>query len=323
MGEGISMKFVKWHFSAAALLLLAFGAACNAPKYGEARIYTGELTASQLLEKGELELKRRKWDEGRRTLKLIEEYLPSSAEFPAAKLLIADSYFYGGSFSFLESEVEYQSFLNYFPRHHMREYVLYRIALCRYIAVENSQRDQSATHKAIEAFNQLLQEAPGTLYATDARSKISQCWRRLAEHELMVGIFYVNTYQWVAAENRLKGMLETYPEYSDRERAYYYLGEALRRKTPNRDIQLQMQEYRAYLDTINKVEEDILTPKEREDWRTRWITFVKTETDKYLAEARSYYMRLVESYPSSLWAGRARDRLLELGQTRVTEELDG
>jgi outer membrane protein assembly factor BamD len=317
------MKLVNRHFSTVALLALVLGAACTAPKSGAAKVYTGSLTAQQLLEKGELELKRRKWEEGRRTLKLIEEYLPSSAEFPQAKLLIADSFFYGSRFSFPEAEVEYQSFLNYFPRHHLREYVLYRIALCRYVAVENSERDQSATHKAIEAFNQLLQEAPGTLYATDARAKISQCWRRLAEHELMVGIFYVNSYQWGAAENRLKGMLETYPEYSDRERAYYYLGEAIRRKNPNRDFPMQMREYSAYLDTIDKMEEDSLTPQERSEWKTRWETFAKAETDKNLAEARSYYLRLVESYPASPWAGRARDRLLELGQTRITEELDG
>jgi outer membrane protein assembly factor BamD len=321
MRKGMSMKLVNWHLTTVALSLLVLGTACSRPKSGAALVYSGEMTATQLLEKGQLELKRKKWDEGRNTLKLIEEYLPSSEEFPTAKLLIADSYFYGSRFNYLEAEVEYQSLLNYFPLHPQREYVMYRIALCRYITVENSERDQTATHKAIEAFNRLLHDAPGTLYTTDARAKISQCWRRLAEHELMVGIFYVNSYQWTAAENRLKGMLETYPEYSDRERAYYYLGEAIRRKYPSRDVSTQ--EFRAYLDTINKMEEDVLTPQERSEWKTRWDAFVKSELDKYLAEARSYYLRLVESYPTSPWAGRARDRLLELGQTRLNEELDG
>ena len=316
------MKLLNWRISTAVILLLAFGTACtNLSNPGTARTYSGSLTAAQLLEKGELELKRRKWDEGRRTLKLIEEYLPSSAEFPRAKLLIADSYFYGSRSGFPEAEVEYQSFLNYFPRHPQREYALYRIALCRYATIENGERDQTTTHKAIEAFNQLLQEAPGTPYATDVRAKIVQCWKRLAEHELVVGIFYVNSYQYAAAENRLKGMLETYPEYSDRERAYYFLGEALRRKYPSHD--LFAQELRAYLDTIDKNEEDILTPLERKQWESHRDAFTRNEVGRYTAEARSYYQRLVESYPNSRWAGRARDRLLELGQTRITEELDG
>jgi len=316
------MKLLNWRFTTVVLSLLVLGTACTSTRStNTTRTYSGSLTAAELLEKGELELKRRKWDEGRRTLKLIEEYLPSSAEFPSAKLLIADSYFYGSRSGFPEAEVEYQSFLNYFPRHPRREYALYRIALCRYATIENSERDQSSTHKAIEAFNQLLQESPGTPYATDVRAKIVQCWRRLAEHELMVGIFYVNSYQYAAAENRLKGMLETYPEYSDRERAYFYLGEALRRKYPSRD--LFAQEFRAYLDTIDKQEEDVLTPQERRQWEGLRDTFIRNEVDRNTAEARSYYQRLVESYPNSRWAGRARDRLLELGQIRITEELDG
>ena len=316
------MKLLKSHILVVLLLMLASGLACTrGPKAGAQRAYTGSLTAAQLLEKGEMELHRRKWEDGRRSLRLIEEFLPSSAEFPAAKLLIADSFFYSGRSGLPEAEVEYQSLLNYFPNHPRREYVLHRIALCRYAAIENSERDQTATHKAIEAFNRLLQEAPGTLYATDARAMITQCWMRLAEHELMVGIFYVNSYQYAAAENRLKGMLETYPEYSDRERAYYFLGEALRHKYPSRD--LFSQELRAYLDTINKREEDPLTPEERRAWQARHDEFLKTERDRYAAEARSFFLRLVESYPTSSWAGRARDRLLELGQVRITEELDG
>lgn len=322
------MVSLGWRFSnvvvstVALFGLIGLGTACSSkPKAGVARIYTGSLTAPQLLEKGLLELHRKKWEDGRQTLKLIEEFLPGSEEFPEAKMLIADSYFYGSKSSFMEAEVEYQSLLNYFPRHPQKEYVLYRIALCRYATIENGERDQTATHKALEAFNRLLQEAPGTPYATDARAKITQCWRRLADHELVVGIFYVNSFQFAAAETRLKSMLETYPEYSDRERAYYYLGEALRRKSPSWD--LVSQELRAYLDTINKQEEDVLTFQERREWRGLHGAFIKAEIDKYIVEARSYYERLVESYPGSIWAGRARDRLIEIGQTRITEELDG
>jgi len=311
---------------AALAVLVALAPACSyfswlhLPKK-KPRTVTNNMTAPQLLEKGERQLKRKKWDDGRTTLKLIEEYLPSSEEFPSAKLLIADSYFYANRYSYAEAEVEYKSFLNYFPRHPQREYVLYRIALCCYAAMENGERDQTATYGAIEAFNNLLQEAPGSPYATDARAKINQCWRRIAEHELVVGIFYVNAYQFAAAESRIKEMLEAYPEQSDRERAYYYLGEALRRKFVGGE--LFEQEMRAFLDTIGKTEEDTLTAQERKQWMERRNSLVKTELDKYMAEAKSYYQRLVESYPNSPWAARARDRLLELGQTKITEELDG
>jgi outer membrane protein assembly factor BamD len=302
--------------------IAALGPACSRPKTQDiSAAIAASVTAPQLLVRGERELKRRKWEDGRATLRLIEEYLPSSEEFPAAKLLLADSFFYANKYGYAEAEVEYKSFLNYFPRHPQREYVLYRIALCAYAAIEDGQRDQSATYKAIEAFNRLMEEMPGSPYATDARSKISQCWRRIAEHELSIGIFYVNTYQFAAAEKRLKEMLETFPEQADRERAYYYLGESLRRKFPSGEM--FEQEIRAAFDEIGKREGDFLTPQERKLVGERQNSFIKSEMEKYLAEAKSYYQRLVESYPNSVWAGRARDRLLELGQTKITEELDG
>jgi len=305
----------------ALVVLAALSAACSLPRRPKAKTFTSGMTAPQLLERGERELRRKKWDDGRATLRLIEEHLPGSEEFPRAKLLIADSYFYANKHGYAEAEVEYKSFLNYFPRHPQKEYVLYRIALCCYAAMENGERDQAPTHKAIEAFDHFLQEVPGSPYATDARAKMNQCWRRIAEHELAVGIFYVNSRQFAAAEARLKGMLEAYPEQSDRERAYYYLGEALRRKYLS--AELFEQELRAFLATIGKKEDDVLSRDERKQWFDRRDLFVKSELDRYASEARSYYQRLVESYPGSLWAGRARDRLLELGQVKIAEDLDG
>ena len=314
------MKMANLRIVVVVLLLPILTAACIKPKKPKARSYTGDLTAAQLLAKGETELKRKKWETGRNTLKLIEEFLPSSEEFPAAKLLLADSYFYSNRSSYPEAEVEYSSFLNYFPRHPQREYVMYRIALCRFATIMDGERDQSATHRALEAFDRMLQESPGTPYATDAREKVSQCWRRLAEHELAVGIFYVNSYQFAAAEARLKGMLETYPEHSDRERTYYYLGEALRRKHPGRE--LFERELRSYLDSINKKEDEVLNTQERKQWASIFEAAVKAELEKFATEARGFYMRLVESYPTSTWAGRARDRLLEMGKAQIAEELD-
>jgi outer membrane protein assembly factor BamD len=303
-------------------VLTALGLACTKPKpQNVSKQFDQSMTAPALLERGERELKRKKWEDGRATLKLIEEYLPSSEEFPRAKLLIADSYFYANKYGYAEAEVEYKSFLNYFPRHPQREYVLYRIALCAYAAIENGERDQTATFKAIEAFNKLIEEIPGSPYATDARARTNECWRRIAEHELAIGIFYVNVYQFAAAEKRLKEMLEAYPEQSNRERAYYYLGEALRRKFPSPE--LYEQEMRAFLESIEKTEDDALTSQEKKQWAERREAFFKSQIDGYVAEAKSYYQRLVESYPNSPWAGRARDRLLELGQTKITEELDG
>ncbi len=277
-------------------------------------------SAETLLAEGELKLKRGNWEEGRKTLRIIEEYLPSAPELPRAKLLIADSFFFSGTSDYPLAAVEYQSFLNYFPRHAMRDYALYRIALCHFSAIVDAERDQTETRKALEAFQQLLQEMPGSPYAVDVKSKITQCWRRLAESELMVGIFYVNSSHYAGAEKRIKDLLEAYPEYVDRERAYYYLGEALRNKTVPK---LQLEQFQKdVLARIGKDDAEKLTPAEQKQLKDETGTYTKGEVDKYHQEARDYYQKLVESYPRSPLTGRAKDRLIEMGQTNVQEELD-
>lgn len=293
------------------------GLACKKPKVVDP---TAGMTAAQLLRDGEILLQRKNWEEGREKLRLIEEHLPSSAEFPKAKLLIAESYFFYSSNTFPEAMVEYQSFLNYFPRHPQRDYALYRIGLCHFASIENAERDQSATQKAIDAFQRLINEHPGSPYVLDARVKTTQCWRRLSEHGLMIGAFYVNAYNFNAAERRLKELLETYPEYVDRERAYYFLGEALRKKSiPREDIERFNKDFLA---RIKKAETDTLTKEEIHQLKTEFKAFTEEEVAKYRAEARGYYQKLVESYPNSEWATRAKDRLLEMGQANVKEELD-
>ena len=276
--------------------------------------------ATELLASGELYLQNGKWEEGRKMLRSIEERLPSSKEFPVAKLLIADSFFYGSKSSYPEALVEYKSYLNYFPRSERRDYVLFRIGLCHYASIENAERDQAETRKAMEAFQDLLREAPGSVYAVDAKAKVTQCWRRLAESELMVGIFYVNSFSYGPAERRLKGLLDTYPDYVDRERAYFFLAEALRKRGLEQEQVKAFQ--RGFLAKLDKEDIAKLNRAESAQYEAELKQFTAEETAKYRLEARSYYQKLVESYPSSPWASRASDRLVEMGQTGLKEELD-
>jgi outer membrane protein assembly factor BamD len=277
-------------------------------------------TATQLKDEATALLLKGKWEEGRRLLRIIEEQLPGSMEFPAAKLLLGDSFFFQGTSTYPEALVEYQSFLNYFPRHEKRDLAMYRVALCHYAAIENAERDQAETRKALEAFQTLLREAPGSPYVVDAKSKTTQCWRRLAEHELMVGVHYVNSYHFGGAERRLKELLETYPDYVDRERAYYFLGEAMRRKFPPQEIFEQYQ--KEFISKAGKEDPSKLDKKELEELKAGIVKLGEEETAKYRQEARSYFQKLVESYPASEWTARAKDRLLEMGQAHVKEELD-
>jgi outer membrane protein assembly factor BamD (BamD/ComL family) len=65
-----------------------------------------------------------------------------------------------------------------------------------------------------------------------------------------------------------------------------------------------------------------LTREEAAQYAAELDQYTQDETGKYRQEAKSYYEKLVESYPSSPWAARASDRLVEMGQAGLKEELD-
>jgi outer membrane protein assembly factor BamD len=300
---------------ALAAALAGLGMGCRKPKTTEKGV-----TAAQLLSTADREMKLGKYEDARRNLRTLEENLPGSPEFPRAKIMLGDSFFFQKSASYPEAEVEYQSFLNYFPHHELRDYALYHKALCHFSSIESAERDQAETRKALASFQQLLAESPGSPYATEAKSKIIQCWRRLAEHELQVGIFYVNTYDYPAAEHRLKDLLVTYPDYVDRERAYYYLGETMRLRTLSPAEINQFN--KDYLARVKKDSFRELNQQEGAAYEKEVQAFGKGRIATFRAEAKDYYQKLVESYPHSEWATRAADRLITMGTAGVKESLD-
>jgi len=295
--------------------LAGLGLGCRKPKAMEKGV-----AASELLATADKQMKQGKFAEARVTLRHLEQYLPGSPEFPKAKLMLGDSFFFQGSPSYPEAEVEYTSFLNYFPRHELRDYALYHRALCHFSSIESAERDQTETRKALQGFQQLISESPGSPYAAETRAKILQCWRRIAEHELVVGVFYVNTYFYPGAERRLKALLETYPDYVDRERAYYFLGEAMRQRLLSDEELTQFN--KDYAAKLSKPDLKDLTKEQITQYGKDFAAFSAEKVVGFRAEAKSYYQKLVESYPGSEWARRAADRLVTMGTSGVKEDLD-
>ena len=89
------------------LLIAGLGLGCRKPKVVDKTIHSPELMAT-----AEKQMKRGKFNEARATLRQLEQYLPGSPEFPKAKLMLGDSFFFQSSPSYPEAEVEYTSFLN-------------------------------------------------------------------------------------------------------------------------------------------------------------------------------------------------------------------
>lgn len=278
------------------------------------------IPAAELLQTAQNLIDDKKWEQARRNLKVIEENFPSSKEFPKAKLMLADSFFFQSTPSFEEAAVEYDSFLNYFPRHPMKDYALYHLALCQFASIEDAERDQDTTQKAVISFQRLISESPSSIYIPQAKEQIKQCKKRLADHDLAIGVLYLNTYHFAGSEVRLKRALNEYGDFLDLEKAYYYLAEALRQKAPT-PLEIEAVQKEA-LKKIGKETWSQASDEERLASELALDAWIKKERSAYSDEAKTYYQKLVESYPKSEWARRASDRLLELGSTVVKQELD-
>jgi outer membrane protein assembly factor BamD len=211
-----------------ALLVLAalggLGAGC---KSGEAVDPILRLSAEESLARGRELMADEKYARARDFLSHAFEVAPNTVEGREALLLVADCFYLdGGRGNYIQAEAKYRDFLNRFPTSDRAPYVQFQIANSLAQRMGRPDRDLTATHEALEAYLDLLRLYPTSEYAAQAREKIRLVEENLAEHEYMVGDFYLRYRLPRAAAERFEYLLETYPAYSDKERVLYKLGVA-------------------------------------------------------------------------------------------------
>lgn len=75
-----------------------------------------------------------------------------------------------------------------------------------------SERDPRAARDAFLAFKELVTRFPESKYAADSTARMKYLVNALASHEVHVAKYYLKRQAWVAAANRAKEVLKTYPE---------------------------------------------------------------------------------------------------------------
>jgi outer membrane protein assembly factor BamD len=186
------------------------------------------LSAVESLAEGKRLLAEERFTASRRYLSHAFEIEPNSASGREALLLVADSLFHQkGSDNLIQAESKYRDFLNRFPTSERAAYVQYQIASALAERVERPARDQTVTQSALTAYQELLRLYPASEEASQAQARIEELRGRLAEHEFVVALFYYRYGLPNATYNRLQFLLTTYPEYSDKDKVYYYSGLAL------------------------------------------------------------------------------------------------
>lgn len=118
------------------------------------------------------------------------------------------------------------AFVRNHPGHPEVPYVLYLQAMSHYEQIIDIKRDQKPTLLALRGFEEIVERFPTSTYARDAKLKITLCKGHLAAKEVLVGKYYQEKDNYLAAINRFRHVVENYQTTSHIQEALYRLTES-------------------------------------------------------------------------------------------------
>ena len=113
-------------------------------------------------------------------------------------------------------------FIKLHPNHPNVDYAYYLKGLAnfnddlgilgRWVDQDLSERDPRAAREAFQAFKELVTRFPDSKYTPDATARMKYLVNALASNEVHVAKYYLKRQAYVAAANRAKEVVKTYPE---------------------------------------------------------------------------------------------------------------
>jgi outer membrane protein assembly factor BamD len=227
-----------------------------------------------LFDRGTAELKEENWIRAREYLQELLQTYPQSSFRAEAKLGVGDAFLGEGSTSaYVYATNEYREFLSFYPTNPRADYAQFQLGMVQFRQMLGPQRDQTFTKEAIREFVTFIERYPNSPLVSEARQRLREARDRLAESELETGRFYLRIRWYPGAEDRLRGLLKSDPEFTRKDSAYFYLAE-----------------------TLEKVAENLQ----------------EAEKKAKKSEALPYYERLVQEYESSEHLEEAKKRITRL-----------
>ena len=117
-------------------------------------------------------------------------------------------------------------YLTLYPGSPDAAYATYLMGLSYYRRIPDVTRDQDMTRKALDTFEQIVNNYPDSEYVVDAKAKVVACRDQLAGKEMQVGRYYLEQRDYLAAINRFKTVLTEYQTTRHVEEALERLVEA-------------------------------------------------------------------------------------------------
>ena len=165
---------------------------------------------------------------------------------PLVRLRLADVSFYSGNnLSLIDARSMYLNFVTLYTDHDQAPYAQMQAGIASLLQANHPTRDQSESLQAIFDLRQVQVQFPDSPFSVAANDRINEAESTLAEHDFIVGQFYLKRGAYGAAFARFQNILETYPRYNHREKLLFHLGKALVLDEKN-------DEGRIYLDRVQR-----------------------------------------------------------------------
>lgn len=151
-----------------------------------------------------------------RRYNLVRTKFPYSQYAPLSDLRIADAYFEQEKYA--TAIEQYRTFIKLYADHPQHAYANWRVAFCFYKQMPEDwfllppgyERDLARARDAQRELAYFLERFGQSPYSAEARQKLLESRRRLADHEMYVATFYLKRSNPRAAAMRLTYLLKNY-----------------------------------------------------------------------------------------------------------------
>lgn len=212
-----SRMILKGLRAALVCLLLAAPAGCGTTGTKE-----NDRTSRDWYEEGMRLMERKRYQGAVEALQEAAVLYRDAALDAEIQLALAEAHFRNRDYD--EAISAYGEFLRLHPRHRSSGKVQYQIGMSYFKQMRGADRSQEATQLALESFEKLIRSYPRSELVPEAREKIVLCRRRLADHEIYVGRYYLRTKAYEAALPRFDKVYHEFSDLGFGDDALYFLG---------------------------------------------------------------------------------------------------
>jgi outer membrane protein assembly factor BamD len=221
---------IRYSVATGALVVLLSGCGIRRHKYDNPITKDTQQPDKQLFDRAIREIEHSRFDQGRLLLQTLMNTYDTSEYMAKAKLAVADAWYReGGAHGMAQAEAEYKDFILFYPAMEEAAEAQEKICKMQYNQMEKADRDPTHALRAEDECRQLVMQFPNSKFAPEAQQLLRNVQEVLADKEYKVGFFYHTKGSMPAAANRLRGVTEQFPLYSQADEALWQLADSYQR----------------------------------------------------------------------------------------------